>query len=278
MTGRFEGKVAFITGAARGQGRSHAVRLAEEGADIIAIDICESIDSVPAPLATEEDLAETVSQIEALDRRIVATKADVRDEDGLRAAVDAGVAELGRLDIVSASAGLGSFAPAAEMPMQMWHDMIDTALTGVYLTARVSIPHLVETGPGGSITITGSAVTARSVANMVHYIAAKNGVVGVMHALANELAPHMIRVNVIHPGTLKSKMVWNDAVFALFMPDVENPTDADFEAIVAEQPMLPVPYIEAKDISNALMFLASEEARYITGVELPVDAGWTVKP
>jgi (+)-trans-carveol dehydrogenase len=278
MAGKLEGKVAFITGVARGQGRSHALRLAEEGADIIGIDICEDIETVPAPLAGEEDLAETVSQVEALDRRIVATKADVRDGAAVKAALDAGVAELGRLDIVSANAGLGSYAPAAEMSEQMWRDMIDTALTGVWLTAKAAIPHLIATGPGGSITITSSAVTVRAPGNLIHYHAAKNGVVGVMHALATELAPHFIRVNTIHPTTVNTPMVVNEPTFRLFMPEIENPTVADFENVLKDMNLLPVPYIEAIDISNALLFLASDEARYITGVQLPVDAGWQVKP
>jgi (+)-trans-carveol dehydrogenase len=278
MAGRLEGKVAFITGAARGQGRSHAVRMAEEGADIIAVDICRQIDSVPYPLATEEDLAETVQQVEALDRRIVASKADVRDFDTLSAALEKGVAELGRLDIVSANAGVASYSPAEQVSEQTWSDMIGTQLTGVWHTAKAAIPHLVAGERGGSITITASAVTSRAVGNMVHYIATKNGVVGIMHSLATELAPHFIRVNTIHPTTVKSPMVVNDATFELFMPDKEKPTVSDFEDILEGMNLLPVPCIEPVDISNALVFLASDEARYITGVQLPVDAGWTVKP
>jgi (+)-trans-carveol dehydrogenase len=161
MAGRVEGKVAFITGAARGQGRSHAIRLAQEGADIIAVDLCAQVDSVPYPMATPEDLAQTVKEVETLDRRIVASQADVRDYGALKAALDAGVAELGRLDIVSANAGISSVGRADELPEQTWQDMIDTNLTGVWHAAKAAIPHLKAGGRGGSIIITSSAAGGR---------------------------------------------------------------------------------------------------------------------
>ena len=215
MPGRVEGKVAFITGAARGQGRSHAIRLAEEGADIIAVDLCGQVGSVPYAMSTPEDLAQTVKEVEALDRRIVASQADVRDFDAVKSALDAGVAELGRLDIVSA--------------------------------------------------------------NAAHYVSAKHGVVGLMRTLALELAPHMIRVNSVHPTTVNTDMIQNDTVYQLFRPDLEHPTVDDVSETFLSMNALPIRWVEPVDISNAILFLASDEARYITGVALPVDGGLTLK-
>lgn len=276
--GRVEGKVAFITGAARGQGRSHALRLAQEGADIIAIDICEDAPGISYPMATEEDLAETVRQVEALDRRIIASKADVRDFDAVKAVVDDGVAQLGRLDIVSANAGLGS-SPylTEEIPEDIWSDMIDVNLSGVWRTVKAAIPHLKAGGDGGSIILTSSAASLTVYPNIGHYTSAKHGVVGLMRALAVELAPFMIRVNSIHPTTVDTDMIMNEAAFKLFRPDLENPTREDFAVAAQGLNALPIPWVESLDISNALLFLASEEARYITGVALPVDAGAVIK-
>ena len=276
--GRVEGKVAFITGAARGQGRSHAIRLAQEGADIIAIDVCEDAPGIPYPMATEADLAETVRQVEALDRRIVATKADVRDYDALKAAVDEGVAQLGRLDIVSANAGIGaSPSLAEELSEDIWTDMLNVNLSGVWRTAKAAIPHLKAGGRGGSIILTSSAASLMTYPNAAHYTSAKHGVVGLMRTLALELAPHMIRVNSIHPTTVDTDMVQNEATYRLFRPDLENPTRDDFAAAAQTLNALPIPWVETIDISNAVLFLASDEARYITGVTLPVDAGAVTK-
>jgi SDR family mycofactocin-dependent oxidoreductase len=276
--GRVEGKVAFITGAARGQGRSHAIRLAEEGADIIAVDVCEDIAGVPYVGATEEDLAQTVKAVEALDRRIVATKADVRDLDQLRAAVDDGVAQLGRLDIVSANAGIGAFPhPVQEIHEDIWADVIDINLTGVWRTTTVATPHLIAGNRGGSIILTSSAAGLQAYPNVAQYVSAKHGVVGLMRTLALELAPHMIRVNSIHPTQVDTPMIMNEATYGMFRPDLERATREDFEPASQAMNALPIPWVEAVDISNALLFLASDEARYITGVALPVDAGCLVK-
>jgi (+)-trans-carveol dehydrogenase/(-)-trans-carveol dehydrogenase len=276
--GRVEGKVAFITGAARGQGRSHAIRLAQEGADIIAIDICEAIPENPYEGATEEDLAETVRQVEALDRRIVASKADVRDFDQLKGALDEGVAQLGRLDIVSANAGIsGSPNRSENIPDEEWKNMIDINLGGVWRTAKAAIPHLRAGGRGGSIILTSSDAGIFAYENISHYVSAKHGVVGLMRTLALELAPDMIRVNSIHPTTVDTPMVQNDAIYRLFRPDLENPTKQDFADAATQMNALPIPWVEAVDISNALLWLASDEARYVTGVMLPVDAGAAVK-
>jgi SDR family mycofactocin-dependent oxidoreductase len=271
--GRLDNKVAFVTGAARGQGRSHAVRLAEEGADIVAVDICEQIASVPYPMSTDADLAETVRLVEDQDRRIVATKADVRDVAGLKSALDAAVADLGRLDIVVANAGISGFAPATDLSPQEWDDVIGVNQTGVWNTCQVSLPHLMAHGDGGSIVITSSAAGLHAFANLAHYASSKHGVVGLMRVLAVELGPHKIRVNSIHPTQVNTPMLMNDQIYPLFCPDVENPGADDLAPVSQAMHTLPVPWVEPVDISNAIVFLTSDEGRYITGVPLPVDAG-----
>ncbi|SEP00245.1 mycofactocin-coupled SDR family oxidoreductase [Trujillonella endophytica] len=277
MAGRVQGKVAFITGAARGQGRSHALRLAEEGADVIAVDLCGPIPTIEMyPPATEEDLAETVRQVEALDRRIVATKADVRDRGALEAAVAEGVAQLGRLDIVLANAGVFEIQPALEVGDDAWREMIDINLTGVWNTCRAGLPHLIEAG-GGSIVLTSSTAGLKGTPNTVHYTAAKHGVVGIMRTLANEFAAQSIRVNSVHPTGVDTQMIMNPKTWGLFDPENPNPTREGAEPIFRSTNALPVPWVEPRDISNAVLFLVSDEARYITGVTLPVDAGYTVK-
>jgi len=274
---RLAGKIAFVTGAARGQGRSHAVRLAEEGADIIAVDIASQIDTVPYPMATAEDLAQTVKEVEALDRRIVASRVDVRDYDALKAVLDDGVARLGRLDIVSANAGIVSFGRAEDLTEQTWQDMLDVNLTGVWHTVKAAIPHLRAAG-GGSIIITSSGAGLKGQANTGHYVAAKHGVVGLMKTLANELAPDLIRVNTVNPGSVDTEMIQNQGTYHLFMPDHPGEiTRAEVAPVFQGVNALPIPWMEPVDISNAVLFLASDEARYITGVALPVDAGNLVK-
>jgi (+)-trans-carveol dehydrogenase len=274
MAGRLEGKVAFITGAARGQGRTHAVRLASEGADIIAVDVCEDVATVPFGGATAADLAETVKQVEALDRRIVAAKADVRDYAGLKSALDAGVADLGRLDIVCANAGIVSFGPTIDLTEDQWVTMLDVNLTGVWHTAKAAAQHLIAGGRGGSMIFTSSTAGLKANPNLGHYSAAKHGVVGLMRALALELAPHSIRVNTVNPGNVNTPMVHNEATYKLFMPDLENPTREQFLSRMGKAPtMLPSPWAEPEDISAAVAFLASDDARFITGVALPVDLG-----
>jgi SDR family mycofactocin-dependent oxidoreductase len=277
--GKLEGKVAFITGAARGQGRSHAVRLAQEGADVIAIDLMEGVGTVGYPLATQEDMDETVRLVEALDRRIIATKADVRDSAALRAAVDDGVAQLGRLDIVLANAGIASFAPVDEMTDEMWDDMIDINLTGVFKTVRAAVPHLKAGGNGGAIVLTSSTAGIKGLANLAHYVAAKHGVVGLVKTLANELAPHMIRVNSVHPTSVDTMMIHNEQTYAAFRPD-KAPSDVtrdDVGEAFRGLNALPVQWVEPVDISNAILWLVSDDARYVTGVQLPIDAGSVIK-
>ncbi|WP_375404896.1 mycofactocin-coupled SDR family oxidoreductase [uncultured Amnibacterium sp.] len=278
MAGRVEGKVAFVTGAARGQGRSHALRLAQEGADIIAIDIESQIGSVPYDMSRPGDLDETVRQVEALDRRIVAKQADVRDFDAVKAAVDEGVAELGRLDIVSANAGIFSFGAMDELTDEQWDDMQDVNLKGVWHTAKAAIPHL-RAAKGGSIILTSSTAGIHAIPNIGHYVAAKHGVVGLMKTLALELAPDSIRVNSVHPTSVDTDMIQNSATYELFAPDLK-PEERTKEVLAdrfATLSVLPIPWVEAVDISNAVLWLASDEARYVTGLQLKVDAGETLK-
>jgi (+)-trans-carveol dehydrogenase len=277
MTGRLEGKVAFVTGAARGQGRSHAIRLAEEGADIVAADICAQIDSVPYQMATMDDLAETVKAVESLGRRIVASKADVRDFNSLETALKAGVAEFGRLDIVSANAGIVSARPAHKMAEETWRDVIEVNLTGAWHTAKAAIPHIVAGAQGGCIVFTSSATALKASQNLAHYVAAKQGIIGLMRVLALELAPHSIRVNALAPGAVDTDMIMNSATYRLFRPDLPDPSAADMREVLADLHALPVSWLDPGDVSHALSFLVSDEGRYITGVVLPVDAGWAAK-
>ena len=278
MPGRVEGKVAFITGAGLGQGRSHAVKLASEGADIIAIDILQDVEGA-LPMATPDDLAETVKLVETQDRRIVATQADVRDLDGLKAAVDAGVEELGRLDIVVANAGIASMGgPVEKMSQDNWKHTIDINLTGLWNTARVAIPHMIAGGQGGAIVLTSSVGGMHAMPNMSHYVSAKHGVIGLMRSLAVELGQHHIRVNSVLPTNVNTPMFMNEGTYKMFRPDLENPTAADVEPIAAQfMHVLPHGWIEPEDVSNAILFLASDESRYITGVPLPIDLGALLK-
>ena len=275
--GRLDGKVAFITGAARGQGRSHAVRMAEEGADIIGVDIGEDIASVPYALGTMEELEETQSMVEKLDRRMVIRKADVRDRDALQAAVDAGTSELGRLDIVVANSGIWSTGPFTEMTDETYNDMIDVQMHGTYNACKVTVPYLLKQDQGGSIVIISSTAGLKGFPGQAHYNMAKHGVVGLMRTLANELAQNMIRVNSIHPSSTFTKMIDNAAIHAVFAPGVENPTVADFGETFAAMNLLPIPWVDPVDISNGVLFLASDESRYVTGVTLPIDAGFMAK-
>jgi SDR family mycofactocin-dependent oxidoreductase len=271
--GKLDGKVAFITGAARGQGRSHAVRLAQEGADIIAVDITEQVDTVIYPTAKPGDLEHTIREVESLDRCIIAAEADVRDLAALQKVADEGAAELGRIDIVIANAGIGSYAPALEMDEDVWQTMIDINLTGVWKTVRAAVPHIVSGGRGGSIVLTSSLAALMANENTVHYSSAKAGLVGMMQVLAKELAPQNIRVNTIHPTTVATEMILNDAMYGLFRPDLENPTRADFEEAARRLNHLPVAMTEPADISNAVLYLVSDDGRYVTGTTHVIDAG-----
>ncbi|GAA4485531.1 mycofactocin-coupled SDR family oxidoreductase [Rhodococcus olei] len=272
---RLEGKVALVTGAARGIGRAQAVRFAQEGADVIAVDVCERVDTTVTPPAGPDDLAETARLVRETGRGIETFVADVRDRAALAAAVDAGVAAFGGLDVVCATAGITSSAPALELTPDAWQTMLDVNLTGVWQTCAVSAPHLIERG-GGSMILTSSIAGLRGLVGVAHYTAAKHGVVGLMRSLAKELAPHGVRVNTVHPTNVDTDMIQNDAVRSKFRPDLDHaPTREEFAEAAVTMNMLPVPWVEPVDIANASLFLASDEARYITSVSLPVDAGST---
>ena len=278
MAGRVEGKVAFITGAARGQGRSHAVRLAQEGADIIAIDICKQIDSVRIPLSTPEDLAETADLVKGHNRRIYTAEVDVRDYDALKAAVDAGVEQLGRLDIIVANAGIGNGGATLDKTGERdWTDMIDVNLGGVWKTVKAGVPHILAGGRGGSIILTSSVGGLKAYPHTGHYVAAKHGVVGLMRTFAVELGQHSIRVNSLHPTNVNTPLFMNEGTMKLFRPDLQNPGPDDMAVVAQMMHVLPTGWVEPEDVSNAVLFLASDEARYITGVTLPIDAGSCLK-
>jgi len=279
MAGRVEGKVAFITGAARGQGRSHAVRLAQEGADIIAVDICQEVSSnSQIPPSTPDDLVETADLIKNLNRRVVTAEVDVRDYDAVKAAVDSGVEQLGRLDIVCANAGIGNGGQTLDKTREDdWQAMIDVNLSGVWKTVKAAVPHLISQGDGGSVILTSSVGGLKAYPHTGHYIAAKHGVVGLMRSFAVELGRHFIRVNSVHPTNVNTPMFMNQGTMKLFRPDLPNPGPDDLKVAAQFMHVLPVGWVEPVDISNAVLFLASDESRYVTGLPLTVDAGSMLK-
>ncbi len=275
--GRVEGKVALITGAARGQGRAHAVRLSEEGADIVAVDLCRPVSSVKYPLATEDDLAETAKLVEKSGRRVMARQADVRDQAALDGVVSEALREFGHLDIVVANAGIASFGRVWELSETEWQEMIDINLTGVWHTAKATVPAMIEAGNGGSIIFTSSIGGLKGLQNVGHYAATKHGMVGLMRTLANEVAEHNIRVNTVHPTNVATGMIFNEQTYNFFRPDLDGPTREDAAEAALGLNALSVPWVQPIDISNAVLWLASDEARYVTGITLPVDAGAVVK-
>ncbi|GAA4485527.1 mycofactocin-coupled SDR family oxidoreductase [Rhodococcus olei] len=260
------GKVALITGAGNGMGRAHALRLAQEGADIVALDL---------PTAAD-DLAETAGQVRALGRGAVEAYADVRDLTAMREAVAAGVADLGPLDVVVANAGISNNpGPAWTMDESVWNLALDVNLTGAWHTVTAAVPAMRATG--GSVVIVSSTAGVKAVAGAAHYTASKHAVIGLMRTLANELGPKSIRVNALLPGAVGTAMTLNPATFARLRPDLENPTEQDVAEVLSRNHLLPVPWVDSVDVANALLFLASDEARYVTGTELVVDAGLTQK-
>ena len=273
--GRVEGKVAFITGAARGQGRSHAIRLAEEGASIIAMDICDQIPTVFYPMATTDDLAETERLVKEAGGSIVTSVGDVRKIEDVQRAYDAGIEQFGKVDIVLPNAGIMPVIGPGEQ-RQAWHDALDTMLTGVWHVLEVTVPDLISRGEGGSIVITSSAAGLTSIGlntlpGQAAYSAAKHGVVGLMRLYAKQLAPHSIRVNTVHPTGVNTPMVAN-AEYGEFIN-----THPDVAADESVKNPMPVELVESVDISNAILYLASDEGRYVTGVTFPVDAGYNIR-
>jgi len=270
--GRMDGKVVMITGAARGQGRAHALRLAEEGADIIAVDICDHIDTVPMTMGTADDLAETVKLVENLDRRIVARTADVRDSAQLEAALSDGLSEFGHIDVLCANAGIASMNLTWELTEEQWRDVIDVNLTGVWRSIKAVLPAMIEQGTGGSIVITSSMAGVLGLGGIAHYTASKHAVIGLMRSLVNEVSVHRIRVNTVNPTTVDTDMIQNDA-FYQFAGGTKETLAGLFTALNA----IPVPWVEPVDVANAVLFLASDESRYVTGLTLWVDAGLGTK-
>jgi SDR family mycofactocin-dependent oxidoreductase len=268
---RVDGKVAFVTGAARGQGRAHATKLAEEGADIIAVDICEQVSTAPYPLATTDDLKETVRIVEGLGRRIMAREADVRDSNQLQSAIAEGVSEFGRVDIAVANAGMASVGLLWEISDEQWNDVLDIDLTGVWKSAKAVIPTMIEQR-SGSIILTSSVAGLIGVPRLGHYTAAKHGVTGLGRALAAELAPYAIRVNTVHPGNVNTLMMNSPGAREAFMGSGEA-TQEQFEKSMGTINAFPIPWVDAADVSNAVLYLASDEARWVTGTQQVVDAG-----
>lgn len=267
--GKLDGKVALVTGAARGQGRSHALRMAEEGADLIISDLCRDLDTVPYPLARPEDLLDTQREIEKLGRRCVASETDVRDTAAVQAMVDAGVAELGRVDIAVANAGVCGFGKLWELTDEQWDEMIGVDLSGVFKTMRAVTPHMLDQG-SGRIVATSSMGGRMGNPNLAHYVAAKWGVIGLVKTLALEVADRGITVNAVCPATVDTGMVHNAALYGLFAPDLTDPTKEDVEPRYAAMSPMGVPWVAAEDITNAVMFLVSDEARYISGSTIDV--------
>lgn len=274
--GRVEGKIALVTGAGRGQGRSHAVRLAQEGASVIALDICAPVESVSYEMASREDLALTGKLVREHGGRAHTAVVDVRDYARLEHEVAAGVAALGGLDIVVSNAGIASYAPGDQITEPAWQEMLDINLTGTWHTIKAAVPHLKQRG-GGSIILTSSAAGLQGNKNLAHYVASKHGVVGLMRSFANELAEHWIRVNSVNPTQVETPMIMNEEIFRLFRPDLPDPQREDIIDVSVGVHALPIPWVQSEDVSNAVLFLASDEARYITGVALPVDAGLLAK-
>jgi SDR family mycofactocin-dependent oxidoreductase len=277
MTDRVAGKVALVTGAARGQGRSHAIHLAREGADIIAVDFCTSFDTISYPMATTEDLAQTAKEIEALDRRVLTIQADVRDSAAMQDAVAQGIAEFGKLDVVLANAGI--CAMAAEQPLQAWVDVSNVNFTGVLNTLNAAIPHLTA---GASMVVTGSLAALLpggpgQAPGGVAYSWAKRTLISLVHDLGLVLAPHSIRLNGVHPTNCNTDMLQHEEMYKSFRPDLEHPTKEDAIQAFPVLQAIPVPWVEPADISQAMVFLASDESRYLTGQFLAIDAGGHLK-
>jgi (+)-trans-carveol dehydrogenase len=274
MTGLVAGKVALITGAARGQGRAHAVRLAEQGADIIAVDVCQPIETIPYDGATEADLAETVRLVERFDRRVEARQVDVRDFGALKAAVDEGVLALGQLDIVVANAGvMGLLLKAWELSEQDWNVTIGVNLTGVWHTVKAAIPHMIAQGTGGSVIITSSMAGLRGIANCANYSATKHGLVGLSRTLAKDAGEYGIRVNTVHPGSIPTKLLLHETMYRVFRPDLDEPKLEDCTDAFNGLNILPGTFQQPEDVANAVLWLASDLSRMTTGATLTADGG-----
>lgn len=277
---RFEGKTVLVSGAARGQGRSHALRFAEEGANVVAFDICGQVESCPVPQASPEDLQETIRLVEGLDRRIVAEQADVRDFAAVQRVVEKGVAEFGQIDVVASNAGIfGHIGPFWEIPEKSWEEVIGTNLIGAWNVVRAVVPAMIERGEGGAVVITASAAGLRGYMNIADYVASKHGLIGLMRVMAQELAEHRIRVNAVCPTNVGTELFVNDVIKELFAPgtDPADISDEEFQSQCRPPHLLPIGWVEPEDVSAAVLWLASGDSRYVTGVCLPVDGGMLEK-
>ncbi len=274
---RFEGKVVFITGVARGQGRNHAIRFAQEGARIIGVDLCHDLEHAPYPLSTPEDLAETVRLVEAAGGAMHAEQADVRDRKALKAAVAAGIDKFGRLDVILANAGPYSPMPVQFVADDSWAETVEVNLTGVYHTVKVGIRQLIEQNEGGAIVITSSTAGIKGFYGAPAYSAAKHGVVGLMRSLALELAPNQVRVNTVHTTSVYTPLIINDVFPKLVRMDLPDPGEADAAEFLKEMQPMGNPWIHVDDVSNTILFLCSDDARYITGSSIAIDAGALTK-
>jgi SDR family mycofactocin-dependent oxidoreductase len=275
--GQLNGKVAFITGVARGQGRSHALTLAREGADIIGLDLCAKPSTTAYAGAKEEDLQETVRLVKEAGGQILAEVADTRDFDQVKAVFDRGVEQFGRVDIVIPNAGICSGAKTWEISPQDWREMIDINLNGVFHTVKAAVPTLISQGEGGSIVFIGSTEALKGAENISSYAASKHGVTGLMTSLARELGRYRIRVNSVNPTCVDTHMINNDFVYGLFRPDLDKPTREDVVDTFSGTHLLPVPWIEPEDVSKAILYLVTDTGRYITASTMVIDAGFIVK-
>jgi SDR family mycofactocin-dependent oxidoreductase len=272
VPGRLEGRIALITGAARGQGRSHAVTLSREGADIVAMDLCAQIDTVAYPLGTGDDLAETARLVRENGRRIETFVGDVRSSSDMLAFTQLALDKFGQIDVVVANAGIWSPGAIWEMSDETWRDMIDVNLTGVFNTVRFAIPHMIERR-SGSLVLTSSTCGVKALGWMGHYNSAKHGVMGLTRSLALDLGPYFVRANAVLPSTVNTPMIMNDPSYKIYRPDLENPTREEAMAGFYAHNAMPLPYVEPEDVSEAVLFLASDASRYITGIGIPVDLG-----
>jgi SDR family mycofactocin-dependent oxidoreductase len=275
--GRVAGKVAFITGAARGLGRSHAVRLAEEGADIVAVDLCRDDPESPYQLGRSRDLDETARLVEKAGARIITAQADVRDQAALDAAAARAIEAFGHLDVIVPNAGLVSFGRAWELTEEQWNAALGVILTGVWHTVKATLPAMIEAGRGGSVVVIGSVNSLRGAAGISHYAAAKHGLVGFARSLALEVAEYSIRVNLVAPGTVETVMATSPAILQKYRPDLDHPTLDNVDSFLRARNPLPVRSVDPADVSNAVVYFASDDARNITGTVLPVDAGWMTR-
>ena len=274
---RVEGKVALVTGAARGMGRAHAVRLAQEGADLVLVDLAQSEPGLAYSQGTPDELTETAALVEGAGGRVLARTADVRDQVALDAVVADAADTFGGIDILVSNAGISSQAAATDLTDDDWRRIIDVNLIGAWHAAKAVIPGMIERKRGGSLVFISSVAGLQGAPHQAHYVASKHGIQGLVGALANELGAHGIRVNSVNPGTVDTEMALNDHLLRNYFPDVENPTKDDAAAAFGTYTLLPIPWVQPEDVANAVLWLASDEARYVTGIPIPVEGGMLAK-